>query len=74
MIIDKGCAERGCACYDDRIDKNGVELVDLESNDVAFVFDAKGTLKNIYLPKDDNMIVPDIVVEIIELAIGNKKQ
>jgi hypothetical protein len=26
-IIDKGCYERGCACYDDRVDKDGVAVV-----------------------------------------------
>jgi hypothetical protein len=25
MILEKGCAERGCACYDVRVDK-GVEV------------------------------------------------
>jgi len=25
MILEKGCAERGCACYDVRVDK-GVEI------------------------------------------------
>jgi hypothetical protein len=26
MILEKGCAERGCACYDVRVDE-GVEMV-----------------------------------------------
>ena len=26
-IIDKDCYERGCACYDDRVDKDGVAVV-----------------------------------------------
>jgi hypothetical protein len=26
MILEKGCAERGCACYDIRVDE-GVEMV-----------------------------------------------
>ncbi len=26
-IIDKACYERGCSCYDDRVDKDGVEVV-----------------------------------------------
>lgn len=26
MLVDKGCWERGCACYDDRIDKNPVHV------------------------------------------------
>jgi hypothetical protein len=26
-IIDKACYERGCACYDDRVDKDGVAVV-----------------------------------------------
>ena len=30
MIVDKGCFERGCACYDDRVDKDGVEVVKQE--------------------------------------------
>jgi hypothetical protein len=27
MIADKACAERGCACYDSRVDKDGVQMV-----------------------------------------------
>ena len=27
MIVDKACFERGCACYDDRVDGPGVEVV-----------------------------------------------
>lgn len=30
MIVDRGCWERGCSCYDDRIDKDGVEVVKKE--------------------------------------------
>jgi hypothetical protein len=26
MIADQGCAERGCACYDSRVDKDGVQM------------------------------------------------
>ena len=29
MIIDRGCLERGCACYDER-DEDGVEVVKRE--------------------------------------------
>jgi hypothetical protein len=27
MIADKACWERGCACYDSRVDSDGVEVV-----------------------------------------------
>jgi hypothetical protein len=30
-IIDRACYERGCACYDDRIDKDGVEVMSIEA-------------------------------------------
>jgi hypothetical protein len=30
MILDRGCFERGCACYDDRVDKDGIEVVKKE--------------------------------------------
>ena len=30
MIVDKACFERGCACYDDRVDSPGVEVVKKE--------------------------------------------
>ena len=30
MIVDKACFERGCACYDDRVDGPGVEVVKKE--------------------------------------------
>jgi len=26
-LIDKACYERGCACYDSRVDRDGVEVV-----------------------------------------------
>lgn len=48
--------------------------ISLKPEEYAFVFDHAGNLQNIYLPQDESTIVPDIVVEIIELAIGNKKQ
>ena len=28
MIADKACYERGCACYDPRVDSDGVEVVE----------------------------------------------
>ena len=34
MIADRGCAERGCACYDPRIDKDGVTMVEAKADDV----------------------------------------
>ena len=33
MIADRGCAERGCACYDPRIDKDGVEMTEVQKAD-----------------------------------------
>lgn len=27
MIVDKACAERGCPCYDPRVDGEGVEMM-----------------------------------------------
>jgi hypothetical protein len=27
MILDRGCFERGCACYDERVDKDGIEVI-----------------------------------------------
>ena len=30
MIVEKGCWERGCACYDHRVDKDWVEVVKKE--------------------------------------------
>ena len=29
-IVDRGCYERGCACYDDRVDKDGVVVSMIE--------------------------------------------
>ena len=26
-LIDRACYERGCACYDSRVDRDGVEVV-----------------------------------------------
>lgn len=33
MIADRGCAERGCACYDPRIDKDGVMMEEVQKAD-----------------------------------------
>ena len=33
MIADRGCAERGCACYDPRIDTDGVEMTEVTKAD-----------------------------------------
>ena len=30
MLISKECWERGCSCYDDRVDKDPVEVVKRE--------------------------------------------
>ena len=34
-VIDRGCYERGCACYDDRVDKDGVvvSMVEVSGNE-----------------------------------------
>ena len=37
MIVDKGCFERGCACYDDRVNKDGVEVVKREHEPFIYV-------------------------------------
>ena len=33
MIADRGCAERGCACYDPRVDTDGVEMTEVQKAD-----------------------------------------
>lgn len=33
MIADKGCAERGCACFDSREKEPGVEMFTTEERD-----------------------------------------
>ena len=39
MILEKGCAERGCACYDVRVDE-GVEVMrELTDEEILAVFD-----------------------------------
>jgi hypothetical protein len=30
MLVSKECYERGCSCYDDRVDKDPVEVVKRE--------------------------------------------
>ena len=30
MLVSKECFERGCSCYDDRVDKDPVEVVKRE--------------------------------------------
>lgn len=44
MIADKGCAERGCPLYDDRLGEVGVEMVrrewvGLTQEDIDIAFD-----------------------------------
>jgi hypothetical protein len=34
VIADRGCAERGCACYDPRIDTDGVEMTEVKANEL----------------------------------------
>lgn len=36
MIADKGCAERGCACHDSRVDGPGVEMVSKAEADAMY--------------------------------------
>jgi hypothetical protein len=42
MILEKGCAERGCACYDVRVDE-GVEMVrELSVDEIMEICDEVG--------------------------------
>lgn len=34
MIADRGCAERGCACFDPRVDTDGVEMIEAKADEV----------------------------------------
>ena len=44
MIVSKECYERGCACYDDRVDKDGVMISEVDINDMKALYDLdKGT-------------------------------
>ena len=47
MLVDQACWERGCACYDDRLDKHPVEvvkreLVGLTEDEIKEIFYANG--------------------------------
>ena len=49
-IIDKACWERGCACYDSRLDSDGVEVVAaLEAKDEPVVWGASSISKPEYI-------------------------
>ncbi len=39
MLVSKECWERGCSCYDDRVDKDPVEVVNLTELTDQQVFD-----------------------------------
>jgi hypothetical protein len=39
MIISKECYERGCACYDDRIDKDGIMISEIDISDMKALYD-----------------------------------
>lgn len=41
-VIDRGCYERGCACYDDRVDTDGVKVF-MESVMIDPKFNETGT-------------------------------
>lgn len=70
MIADKGCAERGCACYDDRIDTDGVEMIELKPNQTAIVLNEHGHLVEFYMPKHkDDDVVPDNIVQIMRILL-----
>lgn len=73
MFIDKDCAERGCACYDDRIDKNQTEVIDLKENYTYLVFDETGTLVELYLPKkSEDAEVPEKISKIINIGLNEE--
>ena len=49
-IMDKACWERGCACYDSRLDSDGVEVVAaLEAKDEPVVWGASSISKPEYI-------------------------
>ena len=47
MILDRGCYERGCACFDDRIDKDGVEVFEMTPKERAVMQQAVEALEEL---------------------------
>lgn len=59
IVMDRGCFERGCACYDDRVDKDGV-VVKLSKSD---------NLANLGIDSKDQKVMPtDYVVDMAREA------
>jgi hypothetical protein len=54
MLVSKECWERGCSCYDDRVDKDPVEVVNLTELTDQQVFDLAD--KHLYGGKNYNIL------------------
>lgn len=48
VFMERGCFERGCACYDDRVDKDYVEV-----DEVRKYIDPKGSITMLKEEHDD---------------------
>ena len=60
-LIDKACYERGCACYDSRVDNDGVEVVrrewvGLTDEEIDDIYQGVG--------KNDLMLVREVEAEL----------
>ena len=53
MIVDKACWERGCACHDDRVGGEGVEVVKAESTRVGHLHIQRYPERGIWLIHDN---------------------
>ena len=47
MILEKGCAERGCACYDVRVDE-GVEVKVVRELTIDEIMEVANEINNTY--------------------------
>lgn len=58
MIANKECYERGCACYDDRVDSGGIkviaerEWVGLTDEEVSEIIDAEIGFNSCWGPEE----------------------
>jgi hypothetical protein len=59
MIVSKECYERGCACYDDRIDKEYVVISEIDISDMKALYEMERGTHFKLAPQDAVSVPPD---------------
>jgi hypothetical protein len=76
MLVSKECWERGCSCYDDRVDKDPVEVVKREwvglTDEERYGLYRKAGLESYHLPSSEVQYKYDRCIESYARAIEAK--